>query len=649
MESQELPRADGGLVPIFVSGDTVLEHVHGYAIARQSCPTVKEGKTKPTQGKISTAHAGATPGPPANNLIARFASQQLHLFQALFPPWLVARSAYVLIFLPFLLGLAYVYVYGVNLGCYDPLSTLVPLIRKSYDGTLAFADLWAQQNEHRCLFAFLVALPLALVTHWNSVAEMYLVQLGLLAITVAYLYVFRDTCEVRVRPWLFVPIAFLVFSVRQYQTMLHAFGCMQAALETVAAFFCLYLLNRPRRVTAKFLGAVLFAVMCSYTSGQGLLVWPAGLLPILLAPLSKRQKTALATIWCAVAAVVSFFYFWGWVRPPYHPGPKLSFHYFAAIVGGALFPYPEVSIATIGGILLLLLSGASLVLTVNNGMARRYSFWLTIMLYGILVNAETSVGRGGFGTAHALASRYATFSLFTVVGLYAILSSLNYEKLTRLVPALWGAALALAVVGIYVSGVEGYEAAEASRRERDYHVFVFRTADTQPDEALPLAEWETGPVIRSTLQFLKEHKLNVYASPDWAARYAVPGPGLPETREPALADLHPLAVAKDTGLVTACGWAVNSAGDDLVGAVFLVIDDVVYPTYYGQPRDDVAKGLKNKTIKACGFQRQFSTRQLGAGPHRVALKVLTKDRTAWFRPLPPVEFTIAPAPVRQGT
>ncbi len=384
--------------------------------------------------------------------------------------------------------------------------------------------------------------------------------------------------------------------------MLHTLGLPQAAAQTMAAFFCLYLLNSPRWVLAKFLGAVTFAVIASYTSGQGLLVWPVGLLPLAVAPFSKRRKIALVAAWCVIATVVSLLYFWGWTRVEVHPPPQFSLAYFATIVGGALFP--DLSAAITGGAILLFLSAASIVLTVRLGKAQEYSFWLAIVIYGILVNAQTTVGRTGFGTAQGLSSRYATFSLSTVVGVYAILSSLNFEKLTRVVPSLWGATLALVVLGVTLSSVNGYQIGAYMKQDREYHVFLFLTADTQPDEALPTAPWEKGAEDRVRLQYMKEHRLNAFHSPDPAPNWALPAPGLTVLSYPARIQVSPLQVNTEhgqQGLLTLNGIALDGKENKPVGGVFVEVDNVIYPTYYGLAREEVAQALKTSERQPMRF------------------------------------------------
>ncbi len=235
----------------------------------------------------------------------------------------------------------------------------------------------------------------------------------------------------------------------------------------VGAYLWLDLWNDAKRLMWKFTAAVMSAMVATLSSGQGLLVWPAGLLPLLLAPLPKRRTITLMSIWvpseCLNGSCTSG------VMSNRHAHPPLGFSlkYFATLGGGASFPY-----------------------------------------------------------------------------------------LSR-----------------------------------------------QP---------------RPVLSFPAEVQINQFG------------------------------LDKQSGAVTAAGWAVDKTGPDLVGGVYLEVDGKLYATYYGINRDDVAEALKSKgslntdRLKACGFMRVFSLAQLGPNPHRLVMKVLNKERTAFFKPGDSVYFNIAP-------
>ena len=221
------------------------------------------------------------------------------------PNWLVQFPAGVLLVLPFLLGLHFVHSYGVNVPWEDEWAYVTPLFEKWDAGTLSFWDFWAQHSEHRIVFGRMLEFVLGLLSGWNVVLEMYASQILLALILAGLLFAFCRTCAGKLRLWLAVPIAFLVFSLRQYQPFLMGDGIPHIVVSgaIVGAFLCLNLLNNAKRLAWKTTAAVLFATVATFSSGQGLLVWPMGLLPLLVSSLPKRRKISLLVIWAAIGAL----------------------------------------------------------------------------------------------------------------------------------------------------------------------------------------------------------------------------------------------------------------------------------------------------------------------------------------------------------
>ena len=100
---------------------------------------------------------------------------------------------------------------------------LVPVLEKSYAGTLSFADVWAQHNEHRILFPRLIMLALARVSDWNTHLELEVnIVLGL-GILVVYALQVKSTARELRHPdltWAIPLASLVVFSVTQYENWL---------------------------------------------------------------------------------------------------------------------------------------------------------------------------------------------------------------------------------------------------------------------------------------------------------------------------------------------------------------------------------------------------------------------------------------------
>lgn len=208
---------------------------------------------------------------------------------------------------PAIISALYIRAFGVNVACGDQWA-VVDLLGKLHAGTLTAPDLFAQHNEHRLLFPYVAMLLLAQWTHYNTVAEMYLTWL-LLCIT-AYT-IFRSHAHAlgtaRAGAVTFAPAAWLIFSVRQSENLLWGF---QVAFAMMAAslIVALYLLQNSRGVGRAFLISLCAGVISSFSTANGLLVWPVGLVQIAwfgsrvtgtLGLPSRRQRLAMAFIWAS--------------------------------------------------------------------------------------------------------------------------------------------------------------------------------------------------------------------------------------------------------------------------------------------------------------------------------------------------------------
>jgi hypothetical protein len=297
--------------------------------------------------------------------------------------------------------------------------------------------------------------------------------------------------------------------------------------------------------------------------------------------------------------------------------------------------------AIAAGLILLLLNVAIVVLVYKEGQWRRHSFWLAILVLGLLIQLQVTIGRSHGPLSQALSSRYSTCSLFLVIAPYAILSNLGHKRWGRLIYGLWGLLLTMIVVGLIASTVDGNEAGATKRERTDYWAFVASTSDPQTDAIFNISEHLDAPLIRRIISFLREYQWNVFASPELDAKYAIPPADLPELLVPAYVKLTYVGPDADyRENVRVEGWAVDADKKDLVGGVFLDLDGVLYPTCYGLRRDDAVEALQNGRLRRCGFMRCFPSGLFPTGRHRITFKVLTKDRTAFFKPSDPIDFNV---------
>ncbi len=164
----------------------------------------------------------------------------------------------------------------------------VALIGHAYSGTLHFSTLWSQHYENRIFFPNLIVLVLGYTTHFNVVTEEYLSALMLFGGTALVIFAHKRRSPERRWIW-YCPVAFLLLSLAQAVNALWGFQ-MAWYLVLLMVALALYLLDQEPQRWFVFGGAIAAAVVASFSSIQGLLVWPAGLLLILLeAPIPSHR------------------------------------------------------------------------------------------------------------------------------------------------------------------------------------------------------------------------------------------------------------------------------------------------------------------------------------------------------------------------
>jgi hypothetical protein len=322
--------------------------------------------------------------------------------------------------------LAYLARYATN-GVYWDEWNWVAIFRTASLGHLTFQDLWAQHNEDRMLFPNLIMLVIGHATRFTEIPFIYLGAALLIAAFILLAIGCRD--EVRRHPLLYTPCVLVVFSLAQYQNSLWAF---QIGWFLTVACICgvLVLLSGPQIRPWQVAAAMTLAVIASYSSLQGLTVWPAGLL-VLLRP---RVSATLRTSWCAIAFLVTLVYIWN-LDFAQLGGPPLSQFLsdlptaFSGVLVTAGSVAPNLNAPTAAGVdytattLLgaMILLGGGLVITSWAAHGRRdrvLGIAAALVVVGILFDLSLMPSRLSAGVVNGTVSRYTTFNLLLLTGVY---------------------------------------------------------------------------------------------------------------------------------------------------------------------------------------------------------------------------------------
>lgn len=431
--------------------------------------------------------------------------------------------------LPFGAALFYVHLFGVNVFFADEWR-FVPLVLKLDSNMLTIGDLFAHHYQHIYFLPWTVMLLLGTLTGYDTVPLMYLVQICFLVTSVVLFLAFKR--DLKHHPplsiLLFAPIPFLVFSFRHFENMLWG-NQISFAFSQTFAVLALYLgyvsqnkdFGKLFSLLSLLVLALVSATVASFSAVQGLLVWPAGIFQILIAPIKRPVKNFLLGAWGLIGLGEWIFYLVGDVYfkastsfLSYALGhPVTGLDYFLTLLGGSLFWREDLALG--GGLLLVCLVVAGLVLVHKSGRLKENSFWVALLLFSLLSVTAITVGRFGLSDqlwVKPMQSRYAIFSILTVVSIHAIFVKLAWERRSRVTIAFLVVLLGLVLPSIPTSYLLGLEHGETTKAYREETAQILLNYKSQPDELPKLGVRPKD--VKPYLPFLESRNYNVFAERD---------------------------------------------------------------------------------------------------------------------------------------
>ncbi len=407
----------------------------------------------------------------------------------------------------------------------------VTVIGHSYSHLFDWGSLWAQHNENRIFFPNLIVVLLAHTTHFNIQVEEYLSAIMLVVAT--GLLIWAHKRRATSTPWLYYcPVALLAFSTVQYENSLWGFQ-MAWYLVMLSLATAIVLVDRPTLTWLTLAGAIVAGVVGSFSSLQGLLIWPAGLVLLY----HRRRAVRFVVAWIAAAAVSLFVYLYnfntsatsgspshGYVL--HHPMAAIKFYVFAVgdIVGlPRQYNGPGSNAVLLLGLVILVLAGLVLV---TYGLRRDEAgggpVGIALICVGLLFVAIVTVGRVRFGYLGASASRYTTYDLLIPSGI--LLTLLGRPVPARAVAPVWidrvlmPAARWVAAVVIVVQisfGLHyGPTGASSDHTYQAHAARVLRNIDRTPDAEVEYYLYLLQPasLIRHQARIAELHHLSLFAS-----------------------------------------------------------------------------------------------------------------------------------------
>jgi hypothetical protein len=327
------------------------------------------------------------------------------------------------------LYLAFVAAYGVNGLWFDDWG-FVSLVHAAQTGHLSFGLLWAQHNENRMAIPYLAMLAVALPTHYDTKVVMLLDGVFFVATFGLWLAIVSSYCQRRVTLPLVAVCGVVWFSLADWQNALWGFQLAWYLILGLLMGMLLLLLNRSpdRPELGRLVGAVAVAVVASYSSAQGLLLWPVGLLCLAWGwwgPGRSRARVE-APVWVGAGAVATAVYFVGYAGKGFSPdvlvdSPRLVVESVLANIGN-VFPSasPLLGLHEALGAVLLLATGVVSYLSLRDrALEQRGILPLCLLVFAVLFDLSVTTDRLIFGLALSVTSRYTMANLLLPLGLIA--------------------------------------------------------------------------------------------------------------------------------------------------------------------------------------------------------------------------------------
>jgi hypothetical protein len=319
--------------------------------------------------------------------------------------------------------------YSLNAVLADQFSD-VNVIKASYVQFFPWGPMWVQHFENRIFFPNIVVVLLAHTVAFNIQVEEFLSGVMLVVATIFIILAHRRRSPST--PWLYYcPVAILALSIVQYGDTLWGFQlAWYMVLLSLAG--TVLILDRVTLTWLALVGALVVAIVGSFSSLQGLIIWPTGLVLLYF----RRRPLSQIAVWIAVAAADAVVYFHNFdfatssLYPQYartHLFEALKFYLFAIgdvvgkPVGLGTSNSDNVLVILFGLVIVVLAVGTVLICGLRRDERSGSPVGIALIVYGLLFAAMITQGRSFLGLGAASFSRYTTFDILILVGIYLAL------------------------------------------------------------------------------------------------------------------------------------------------------------------------------------------------------------------------------------
>jgi len=323
----------------------------------------------------------------------------------------------------------------VNAPYSDDWNAINGLVIRYFSGGDSFFDklslIISQNNEHREGYLSIIAI----IQFWifGNINYKLFDLLGSLSILGIFFIFYGYLLKYNKPRWIILPISFILFNFLYYQ---NSFWSICALQNNTILFFVLttfyFLIDLNSKL--KFILALLFAILATFTSGNGMLVFIAAI------PMFKGSNIKFISIWVISFLLIILLYYQGYVHPLqrgeildnvflFWPIAKTFFVYLGSSL--SVFNFQSMDVLITSSFCLGLILTALLVKFLIDHfkfivlVKSNFDFIISGLVFILLTMLVYSIGRANDRTELVFESRYA---ITMSIGL-CLITLLLYDKL----------------------------------------------------------------------------------------------------------------------------------------------------------------------------------------------------------------------------
>jgi hypothetical protein len=330
-----------------------------------------------------------------------------------------------------------IFAFAVNIPYWDDYDSILNFSNNFLGSSLKdkVPLIFSQHNEHRIVFTRISTLASYYLT--GKINFKFLIFIGNISLIGLLIIFLRSAAFAKKKFLYFIPAIFLLFQPQYWGDIYFATSSLSSLCVLFFAFASLYLLKKES--LKYFIFSLLLALLASFTGGNGMIVFFAGLLTLIY-----EKKYLKIIIWIFVGAGCILFYFHGYTKPPHHPSiadpifvhPIHTIIYLFSFLGSCFLnsgfnhAKPVYFLALLSGVLFSLY----FIYLIKIKFYKRNIAIASFLLFLILTSCVTALCRSGFDL---FPSRYKIIStLILVLSYLTFMETLLEGRMKRLFPIL---------------------------------------------------------------------------------------------------------------------------------------------------------------------------------------------------------------------